>query len=50
VGGTGSVALVRLNRAVDAGGVARVLSLIGVVILPSVGATVGYNLTRGYRR
>jgi hypothetical protein len=50
VGGVGSVALVRLNRAGDAGGVLRVLSLIGVVILPSVGATLGYNLTRGYRR
>jgi len=50
VGGAGSVALVRLNRLGDAGGVARILSLIGVVILPSVGATVGYDLTRGYRR
>jgi hypothetical protein len=50
VGGAGSVGLARLNRLGDAGGVARVLSLVGVVILPSVGATLGYNLTRGYRR
>jgi hypothetical protein len=50
VGGAGSVALVRLNRAGDAGSVLRMLSLVGVVVLPSVGATLGYNLTRGYRR
>jgi hypothetical protein len=50
VGGAGSFALVRLNRLGDAGGVLRVLSLIGVVILPSAGATLGYDLTRRYRR
>ena len=48
VGGAGSFLLVRLNRAVDAGGVVRVLSLVGVVLLPSAGATVGYNLSRKY--
>jgi hypothetical protein len=49
VGGAGSVLLVRLNRAGDAGSVVRILSLIAVVALPSVGATVGYNLSRRYR-
>jgi hypothetical protein len=50
VGGAGSFALVRLNRLGDAGGVLRVLSFVGVVILPSAGATLGYDLTRRYRR
>jgi hypothetical protein len=49
-GGAASFGLVRLNRLGDAGGVLRVLSLVGVVILPSAGATAGYNLTRSYRR
>jgi hypothetical protein len=49
-GGAGSFALVRLNRLGDAGGVLRVLSFVGVVILPSAGATLGYDLTRRYRR
>ncbi len=50
VGGAGSFALVRLNRLGDAGGVLRVLSFVAVVILPSAGATLGYDLTRRYRR
>lgn len=50
VGGAGSFGLVRLNRLGDAGGVLRVLSLVAVVALPSVGATAGYDLTRSYRR
>jgi hypothetical protein len=50
VGGAASFGLVRLNRLGDAGGVLRVLSLVGVVILPSAGATLGYDLTRRYRR
>lgn len=50
VGGAGSVLLVRLNRAGDAGSVIRIISFIGVAMLPSVGASVGYNLSRRYRR
>lgn len=46
VGGAGSVLLVRLNRANDTGSVLRVISFVGVLVLPSVGATVGYNLSR----
>jgi hypothetical protein len=46
VGGAGSVLLVRLNRANDMGSVLRVISFVGVLMLPSVGATVGYNLSR----
>jgi hypothetical protein len=49
VGGVGSVLLVHLNQAVDAGSVLRIVSLVGVVALPSVGATVGYNLSRRYK-
>jgi hypothetical protein len=49
VGGAGSLLLVHLNRAGDAGAVLRVVSAVGVVMLPSIGATVGYNLSRRYR-
>jgi hypothetical protein len=50
IGGAASFGLVRLNRLGDAGGVLRVLSLVAVVALPGIGATAGYDLTRGYRR
>ncbi len=50
VGGAGSILLVRLNKTVNTGPVLRIISAIGVVLLPSVGATVGYDWSRTYRR
>jgi hypothetical protein len=49
-GGIGSILLVRLNKAVNTGPVLRIVSGIGVVLLPSIGATIGYNMSRGYKR
>ncbi len=52
VGGLGSFALVRLNRqsgeSIRPCRVTCVLSFVGVMLLPSVGATVGFNLSRRY--
>jgi hypothetical protein len=48
-GGIGSFLLIRLNRAVDLGGVARLVGTVVVVTLPAVGATVGYDLGRHHR-
>jgi hypothetical protein len=50
VGGAGSILLIRLNKTVNTGPVLRILSAVGVVLLPSVGATVGYDWSRTYRR
>jgi hypothetical protein len=50
VGGVGSVLLIRLNRAVDTGPMLRILSGAGVVLLPAIGATVGYNWSRRYTK
>jgi hypothetical protein len=45
-GGVGSFLVIHLNRAVDLGTVPRLLSAAAVVVLPAIGATVGYNLSR----
>jgi len=55
IGGVGSYLLIRLNERGDDEqdrpcGVLCVVSAIGVVALPSIGATVGYNLSRRYER
>jgi hypothetical protein len=47
-GGVGSFLLIHLNRAVDLGTIPRLLSAVAVVALPAVGATAGYNLSRGH--
>jgi hypothetical protein len=54
VGGLGSFALIRLNR--QTGDTIRpchfvcVVSFAGVILLPSAGATTGFNLSRRYSR
>jgi hypothetical protein len=53
VGGIGSYLLIRLNeRAADETDepcrIRCIVSAIGVVLLPSIGATVGYNLSREF--
>ena len=48
VGGLGSVLLIKLNHAVDLGHFPRIIGAIAVVALPSIGATIGYNLSRRY--
>ncbi len=50
VGGVGSILLVRLNRAVNTGPVLRIISAAGVVLLPAIGATVGYDWSRRYTK
>jgi len=45
-GGLGSFLLIRLNRAVDLGSVARLVGTVAVFTLPAVGATIGYDATR----
>jgi hypothetical protein len=47
-GGVGSFLVIHLNRAVDLGTIPRILSTVAVVALPAIGATVGYNLSRGH--
>jgi hypothetical protein len=52
VGGLGSFALIRLNRT-DASRPCHfvcAVSFAGVILLPSVGATTGFNLSRRYSR
>jgi hypothetical protein len=49
VGGLGSILLIKLNHAVDLGQIPRVIGGVLVVALPSIGATIGYNLSRRYR-
>jgi ABC-type transport system involved in cytochrome c biogenesis permease subunit len=54
IGGLGSFALIRLNR--QRGETSRpchfvcAVSFAGIVLLPSVGATTGFNLSRRYAR
>jgi hypothetical protein len=48
VGGLGSVLLIQINHLVDLGRIPRVIGGIAVVVLPSIGATIGYNLSRRY--
>jgi len=54
IGGLGSLALIRLNR--QRGETSRpchivcAVSFAGVILLPSVGATTGFNLNRRYAR
>jgi hypothetical protein len=54
IGGLGSFALIRLNR--QRGETSRpchficAVSFAGVILLPSVGATTGFNLSRRYAR
>lgn len=53
VGGIGSYLLIRLNERADDESdepcrIRCVVSAIGVVLLPSIGATVGYNLSRKF--
>lgn len=55
VGGIGSYLLIRLNERGDDERdepcrIRCVVSAIGVVLLPSIGATVGYNLSRKFER
>ncbi len=45
-GGIGSILLIRLNKAVNTGPVLRILSGLAVVLLPPVGATIGYDASR----
>lgn len=52
VGGLGSFALIRLNRT-DNSHPCRIVCAVnfaGVILLPSVGATTGFNLSRRYVR
>jgi hypothetical protein len=48
VGGLGSILLIQINHAVDLGHIPRIIGGIAVVVLPSIGATIGYNLSRHY--
>ena len=50
VGGVGSILLVQLNRTVNTGPVLRIVSAAGVVLLPAIGATVGYDWSRRYTK
>jgi len=50
VGGVGSILLVRLNRTVNTGPVLRIISAAGVILLPAIGATVGYDWSRRYTK
>jgi hypothetical protein len=42
------VLLIQINHLVDLGRIPRVIGGIAVVVLPSIGATIGYNLSRRY--
>jgi hypothetical protein len=53
IGGLGSFALIRLNRQRGESHPCRIVcsvSFAGVILLPSVGATTGFNLSRRYAR
>lgn len=52
IGGLGSFALIRLNRtnSVHACHVICAVSFAGIILLPSVGATTGFNASRRYAR
>lgn len=53
VGGLGSLALIRLNRQKGEPKPCRIVcavSFAGVILLPSAGATTGFNLSRRYAR
>jgi hypothetical protein len=50
VGGLGSILLIKLNHAVDLGHIPRIIGGVLVAALPSIGATIGYNLSRRYHQ
>ncbi len=50
VGGLGSILLIKLNHAVDLGRIPRIIGGVLVAALPSIGATIGYNLSRRYHQ